>query len=170
MAKSGVSYEQLKEMQKNFEAIVGDAESGIVYDEALKEVGRRHLARCVQNTPFGVYPKGKKLGGTLKKGWVVTTHSQAAAAPGIPADAEIKSRADFTPIKVNGTIRTKTFFNRVNYALFVDLGHRIVRNGQTVGYVPARNFIRNSENATAAEMPRIVEKHMKEALKKRGIG
>lgn len=183
MAKSGVDYEQLQKMQQAFEAIVGEAESGIVYDEALKDVGRRHLARCVQNTPFGKYkPHAQtgeiKLGGTLRKGWVVNTHSQAAAAPGTPSSAEISAKVSGTPVKVNGSMRTMTFFNRVNYALFVDLGHRQTP-GRFVGaigkrlkkaWIPAQNFIRNSENGTASEMPRIIERHMRKALKKRGIG
>lgn len=191
MGIASVKYDQLKKMQQTFEKIVGEAESGVIYDQALKEIGRDHLARVVQNTPFGTYPTKKtfvyvkqggdglpfvyciepKLGGTLKKGWVVTTDAQAAAAPGIPSDSEIKARVDFTPIKVNGTIRRMTFFNRVGYALFVDQGHRLCHPaGMQYGYVLGQHFIGRSEKQTSVKMPRIIEKHMARELKKRGIG
>lgn len=184
-----VEYEQLKKMQQAFIKIVGDVESGIVFDEALKDVGRRHLARVVQNTPFGKYPNQvtfiayrgtpqeklvsfsvtPKLGGTLKKGWVVNTQAQAEASKGVPSQAEIDSKVANTPIRQVGKKRTMYFFNRVHYANYVDKGHRIMRKGRQIGWVKAQNFIRNSENATSREMPRIFEKHMREALKKRGI-
>ena len=32
-----------------------------------------------------------------------------------------------------------------------------MRKGKQIGWVKAQNFIRNSENATAAEMPRVFE-------------
>ena len=185
-----VDYEQLKKMQARFESIVGEAESGVVYDEALREVGQRHLARVVQNTPFGVYPSKTKFvrriggdglpfvypihprkGGTLKKGWVVETHEQASSAPGVPSSSEITSRVYGTPVKVSGTTRSMTFYNRVKYALWVDQGHRLCHPvGMQYGFVAARNFIRKSEKATSREMAKIFEKHMRKALKRRGIG
>lgn len=185
-----VEYEQLKDMQKAFEAIVGDVESGVIYDEALKDVGRRHLSRVVQNTPYGKYPNQvtfiayrgtpqekvvsfsvkPKLGGTMKKGWVVNTQAQAEASKGVPSQAEISAKVASTPVQQVGKKRTMYFFNRVNYTNYVDKGHRIMRKGKQIGWVKAQNFIRNSENATAAEMPRVFEQHMKKALQKRGIG
>lgn len=185
-----VEYEQLKKMQKAFEAVVGDVESGKVYDEALKDVGRRHLARVVQNTPFGQYPRQvtfiayrgtpqeklvsftvtPKKGGTMKKGWVVNTQAQAEASKGVPSQAEIAAKVANTPVQQIGKRRTMTFYNRVGYTNYVDKGHRIMRKGKQIGWVKPQNFIRNSENATAREMPRVFEQHMRDALKKRGIG
>lgn len=180
----GVDLTQLKDMQKTFEMAIGKIESGKVYKEALKECGRVHLSNCISNTPFGEYPrevsfiawKGtpketlvsfkvkQKHGGTLKKGWVKASHAEAEASKGIPTQAEIDAMVQATPIKRSGKSRKMTFYNRTKYADFVDKGHRIMRKGKQIGWVKPQNFIRNSENETARQMPRIFEKHMMKAL------
>ena len=184
-----VDYKQLKAMQQAFESLLGDVESGVVYDEALKDIGRRHLGTVVSNTPFGIYPRQvtfiayrgtpkqklvsfsvtPKLGGTLKKGWVVETQKQAESNKGVPSQAEIDSKVASTPINVKGRIRSMTFYNRVKYFNYVDKGHRVMRNGKQIGWAKPQNIIRNSENSTANIMPRVIEKHMRNALIKRGL-
>ena len=183
--KAELNFEDLKALQKNLNKALGRFESGEVYKEALKEVGRKHLARVVQNTPFGVYPrqvsfiayKGTpqqklvsftvtpKMGGTLKKGWVVDTHSVAEATKGVPSSGEITARVNATPVKVKDNTYSMTFYNHVKYAKWVDQGHRVCRpKGVEIGWCPPQNFIRNSENATASEMHKTVQKHIDKAL------
>ncbi len=187
MASFGsVDFKQLKEMQKTFETAVGEIESGKVYDKALKECGRVHLANCISNTPFGEYPtevsfiawKGTpkeklvtfkvtpKHGGTLKKGWVKKSHPEAEKSKGNPTNAEIKEAVNSTPIYKTGKSRRMTFFNRVKYSGYVDKGHRIMRKGRQIGWVAPQNITRNSENQTAKQMPGIVQKHMMKALER----
>lgn len=190
MAISGVNYEQLKKMQQTFEAAVGEAESGKIYDQGLKECGKKHLARVIQNTPFGKYPATKrfvyvkhggdgkpfvyciepKLGGTLRKGWVVDV-ATAESSPGTPSSAEVRAKVKNTPIETFGEVRRMTFYNYIRYANWVDKGHRLCHpKGMQYGYVVGKHFIGKSEKVTAIEMPLIIEKHMARALKKRGIG
>lgn len=179
-----MDYRQLKEMQKTFEAAVSEIESGRVYDRALKECGRVHLSNCISRTPYGHYPSKTvfvkrvggdglpfvfpihpRKGGTLKKGWVVETHEQASAAPGIPSSAEIRAMVSKTPVRVNGRTRSMTFYNRVKYALWVDKGHRLCHPaGAPYGFVAPRNYIRNAENETARQMPAIIGRHIRRAL------
>lgn len=187
MASFGsVDYSQLKEMQKTFEAAVGEIKSGKVYERALKECGAVHLANCISETPYGDYPtevsfvawKGTpkekvvtfsvrpKHGGTLKKGWVKKSHAEAEASKGNPTKAEIRAMVKSTPIYRAGKSRRMTFFNRVKYAHYVDKGHRIMRKGRQIGWVAPQNFIRNAENQTAGKMPAIIEKHIMKALQR----
>lgn len=175
--RTGVEYKQLKEMQQIIVDIIGDSESGKMYEEAMRDVGRRHLARVVQNTPFGVYEPHAvtgetRLGGTLRKGWVVDTEAEAEASKGTPSKTEINARVKTREIHRIGSSLRMYFFNRVHYAPYVDKGHRQAR-GRFVAaigkrlkrtWIPGQNFIRNSENATSAEMPKVIEKHLRKAL------
>lgn len=186
MADSGVDFEQLKKFQKIFANAVDEVERGKVYKGAMRECGRLHLKNCVNNTPFYerypsktvfvtriggdglpfTFPIHPKRGGTLKKGWVVKTHSVAEASPGIPSDSEINSMVQQTEVKKNGNTYEMTFFNRVKYAVWVDKGHRLCHpKGMAYGFVAPRNFVRNSENQTNGKIPKIIEKHLRKALK-----
>ena len=183
MAKSGsVDYKELQEFSKAFAKTVGEFESGQVFDDALREIGKKHLGRLVRNTPYGVYPSKitfitrrggdglpftfaikPKRGGTLKKAWV------GKSGTGIPTQAEINAKAASVRVIKRGNTRSITFYNRTQYASWVDKGHRLCHPpGAQYGWVAPRNFVLNSEVATESEMPKIIERKMRAALKKRG--
>lgn len=73
------------------------------------------------------------VGGTLRRGWVSQTHEQAAANPSTPNAAEQKAFVDSLPVKVGGGSYVIDIINPVEYAIYVEYGHR-----QEPGrYVPA---------------------------------
>ena len=184
MAKFGsVDYKQLQEFSNAFAEAVGEVKYGQVLDDAMREVGRRHLRRLIKNTPHGHYPRKTvfvtrrggdgamftyaihpKRGGTLKKGWL-----GKRSLTGVPSRAEIDGKAATIKIVKKGKTRSMTFCNAVEYASWVEYGHRLCHPpGAQYGWIPARHFVHNSEAVTQAEIPDILERHMRKALKKRG--
>ncbi len=129
----------------------------------IQEAGKRVTARAIQEgkkettekTKPGKYKKKvsfttrdgkrvefntgyKKLGGTLKKGW------------------------EKTPIKRVENGWKGEFYNNVFYGPYVNFGHRIVRNGVTIGYVPGKFFF----NAGVAFMENHLQQYWKEEVEK----
>lgn len=112
---------------KEFEALyerLQDAEAlaGKFCEEASKELAARLLALVIPRTPVGVYDSesGKK-GGTLRRGW---TGGKSTGA---------KAYAQALPIQKAGNLYTITVINPVEYASYVEFGHR-----QTPGrFIPA---------------------------------
>lgn len=93
-----------------------------------------------QRTPVGHYSKNakdkdgkKKRGGVLRRGW--------------------KSKGFKIP---NGYERV--VFNDIEYAPYVEYGHRIVRNGQTIGFVQGRHMLEKSVD----EIKRIADSYAKQ--------
>ena len=77
-------------------------------------------------TPVGHYPKNakdkdgkKKRGGVLRRGW--------------------KAKGFRIPNGYEATV-----FNNIEYAPYVEYGHRIVRNDKTVGFMPGRHMLEKS--------------------------
>lgn len=122
MAKWGkADYKELQQLQdklKKLESIDLDK----FCCDVSKELAARLLALVIPRTPVGVYPEdtGKK-GGTLRRGW--TAGNKTAAA----------TYAQSLPVNKAGNTYTVEVINPVEYASYVEFGHR-----QTPGrYVPA---------------------------------
>jgi len=91
-------------------------------DGCLKELTGRFLSDVKPLTPIGIYPSGSgRTGGTLRRGWTGGT------------DADPFQYASGMPVKKSGTMHTIEITNPIEYASYVEYGHR-----QTPGrYVPA---------------------------------
>lgn len=117
-----LDFDELKKMQDQLDQI-GNAEAiSRFYELAAKELAARLLAKVIKRTPVGSYDieTGKK-GGTLRRGWTGGTASDATAY------------ANSLQIEKSGSDYTITITNPVEYASYVEYGHR-----QEVGrYVPA---------------------------------
>lgn len=138
-----VNFSQLVQFQKQLRKL----DKKLKY-ETCKKVANGLAAKLIkltkEKTPVGQYNKksGKK-GGTLKKGW---------RAKGM--------------IISNGY--QTTVFNQVEYAPYVEYGHRIVRNNKTVGFVLGRYMLTKSSNEVEKiandYAQNMVQKAMKETL------
>ena len=112
---------------KEFEALyerLQDAEAlaGKFCEEASKELAARLLALVIPRTHIGVYDSesGKK-GGTLRRGWTGGKNTGAIAY------------AQALTVQKAGNLYTITVINPVEYASYVEFGHR-----QTPGrFIPA---------------------------------
>lgn len=130
MAKWGkADFEQLKQLQDRLQQL-----EKIDLDKfcrgVSKELAARLLALVIPRTPVGVYPEGTgKNGGTLRRGWTAKTHEEAERG----SRKSAKCYAESLPISKTGTTYTIEVINPVEYASYVEFGHR-----QTPGrFVPA---------------------------------
>ena len=110
-------FEVLYERLQDAEALAGK-----FCEEASKELAARLLALVIPRTHIGVYDSesGKK-GGTLRRGWTGGKNTGA------------KAYAQALPVQKAGNLYTITVINPVEYASYVEFGHR-----QTPGrFIPA---------------------------------
>ena len=113
--------------------------------EVSKELAARLLALVIPRTPVGQYPKSSgKKGGTLRRGWTSKTQADAASR-GSSNDA--KAYAEALPVRKSGNAYTIEVINPVEYASYVEFGHR-TRGGD--GWVPGQTLFGIEEAAERA--------------------
>lgn len=184
MAKWGkCSFDGLKDLQKKLERIEQEELSRFMEDCA-KDLARRLLTMVIMRTPVGDRPEydgdteedrewydkywGGYTGGTLRRGWTAQTHEEAAAGEGKPTAAEILEYADGLKISRMGSVYTIEIVNPVEYASYVEYGHRqqkgryvpaigkrLVKNWQ-----PGRLMLTTSEKSIKGMAPKLLEKKL----------
>ncbi len=119
-------------------------------EACVKELAARLLRLVIKRTPVGDYPKstGKK-GGTLQRGW--TEQKQASA----------KEYADNLEIQHVGNVYTVEIVNPVEYASYVEYGHRTADHQ---GWVPGQFMMTISEQELQAIAPTKLEAKIKKYL------
>lgn len=128
------------------------------YMQISKEIARRFLRQAIKLTPVGTYPEstGKK-GGTLRRGWTAD----------VGGDTGIKGISMQAPLCVkkrgnNYIVETK---NNVDYASYVNYGHRTT-NG---GFVAGQFFMNAAEDAVKDILDELIEKRFINFLKRKGL-
>ena len=144
MAKLGkVQAGDLKRFQKKLNKIQADSVNAFV-ESCIKELAARLLRKVIQRTPVGQYPKETgKRGGTLRRGWTAANY------------------ANDIPITKNGNMLTVEIINPVEYAAYVEYGHRTANHQ---GWVPGRFMLTISEDEIMQSTPAILEKKIKKFL------
>lgn len=141
-----INLEEFKKLEKSLTKIQKDVDDFIV--SLSKEVAARLLSKVIRRTPVGQYKKGSgKVGGTLRRGWTAG-----------------KKRADFIEgIQVNkrGTIYEVVVKNSVEYASYVEFGHR-TRNHK--GWVPGRFMLTISEQELEGDLERIIQNKLQKFM------
>lgn len=172
-------YRQLQKLRDNLGRLQGDGGGGNgsmdqFCREASKELAARLLGLVIPRTPVGDYfkeitvtarrdgrshkkgdtytkrinPSGKK-GGTLRRGWTAGSgdaHAYAAALPVTQVGREYR-------IEV---------INPVNYASYVEFGHR-TRGGR--GWVDGQYFLTLSEQDLRNLAPGLIERKLEKRLR-----
>ena len=120
--------------------------------EVSKELAARLLALVIPRTPVGQYPKSSgKKGGTLRRGWTSKTQADAASRGG---SNDAKAYAEALPVRKSGNTYTIEVINPVEYASYVEFGHR-TRGGD--GWVPGQYFLTLSEQDLERLAPGVIE-------------
>lgn len=162
MAKMGsFSAAGLKKLQKQLNKIQeGNVEAFI--EACAKELAARLLAKVIKRTPVGKYPKstGKK-GGTLRRGWTSKTHEEAAGGSGKGSVAAGKAYADSLTIQHTGNTLVIEIVNPVEYASYVEYGHRTANHK---GWVQGRFMLTISEQEIQEIAPKVLEAKIKKFL------
>lgn len=174
---------QLKQLRDNLTKLQ-DADMEKFCTDMSKELAKKLLALVIPATPVGDYSRevtvvakrtGKKhikgevytksvntsgkKGGTLRRGWTARTHAEAQSGSGKGSNA-----AEFAAtmaVKRVGTTYTIEVINPVEYASYVEFGHR-TRGGN--GWVEGQYFLTNSENEIRKHAPAWIEARLKRLL------
>lgn len=128
--------------------------------DVSKELAARLLALVIPRTPVGQYPKSSgKKGGTLRRGWTSKTQADAASRGG---SNDAKAYAEALPIRKSGNTYTIEVINPVEYASYVEFGHR-TRGGD--GWVPGQYFLTLSEQDLERLAPGVIERKLEALLR-----
>lgn len=128
--------------------------------EVSKELAARLLALVIPRTPVGQYPKSSgKKGGTLRRGWTSKTQADAASRGG---SNDAKAYAEALPVRKSGNAYIIEVINPVEYASYVEFGHR-TRDGD--GWVPGQYFLTLSEQDLERLAPGVIERKLEALLR-----
>lgn len=175
----------LKKLQNQLNKIqAGDVDAFV--EGCAKELAARLLAKVIKRTPTGDYsreievtakkdsknhkkgeiykkkvnPSGK-VGGTLKRGWTSKSHKEAEGGTGKPSAGDGIAYADSLKINHYGGFLVIEIVNPVEYASYVEFGHR-TRNHE--GWVQGRFMLTMSEQEIQAIAPKVLESKIKKYL------
>ena len=128
--------------------------------EVSKELAARLLALVIPRTPVGQYPKSSgKKGGTLRRGWTAKTQAEAASRGGSNNAVEY---AAALPVTKSGSNYTIEVINPVEYASYVEFGHRTRGGG---GWVSGQYFLTLSEQDLERLAPGVIERKLEALLR-----
>lgn len=144
-------HKELDKLKEKLEQLANGKETEKFYEDCAKELAARLLALVIKKTPVGVYPKDpSKKGGTLRRGWTGDKTQNA------------KAFAESLDMKKNGRTYTITIENNVEYAPYVEYGHR-TRGGKS--FVPGKRMLQISEQELQSIAPKVLQKKLDAFLK-----
>ncbi len=186
MGKMGnFTISDLKKLQDQLNKLQsGNVESFV--ESCAKELAARLLAKVIKRTPVGDYSKevevtakrdsknhkkgdtykkrinpSGKMGGTLRRGWTSKSHKEAESGTGKSSVSEGIAYADSLKINHYGGFLVIEIINPVEYASYVEYGHR-TRNHK--GWVPGRFMLTISEQEMQGIAPKVLEAKIKKFL------
>lgn len=144
-------HKELDKLKEKLGQLANGNETDKFYEDCAKEMAARLLALVIKNTLPGVYPKDpSKKGGTLRRGWTGGKTQNA------------KAFAESLDVKKSGRTYTITIENNVEYAPYVEYGHR-TRGGR--GFVPGKHMLEISEQELESIAPKVLQKKLDAFLK-----
>ena len=185
MGKLGkVDLKGMKEFQKKLEKQQKEADAFL--EGCAKELAARLLRLVVMRTPVGnysheieivakqdskhhkkgdVYKKrvnpGGKMGGTLRRGWVSVTQEETENGKGAVQAKQILEYVHGLQISRSGSILKIEIINPVEYAAYVEYGHR-TPGGK--GWVRGQFMMTISEQELQTMAPQLLERKIKKFL------
>lgn len=150
MARWGrVDYSQLRAFAQAVEKL-SDSEMDALCEACSKALAARLLALVIPATPVGKYPKSSgKKGGTLRRGW------------GAKSGAAVAGYANSLPVRKAGNTYTVEIINPVEYASYVEFGHRTPSGG----WVEGQYMLTISEEKLKRVAPSVLEKMILQKLR-----
>lgn len=158
-----VDFEQLRKLQKQLNQFEFDRQA--FCEGVAKELAARFLRGVTKRTPVGQYPASSgKMGGTLRRGWTAGSSRQASynALFQSSEGADTKAYLDSIQVQKNGDVYTIEIINPVEYASYVEYGHR-TRGGK--GWVPGKYMMTITENEINSIAPSLLQKRLEQKLR-----
>lgn len=173
-----IDVRQLKELQKKLEKLRDKSDPFM--DKCVKNLSARLLRKVIKRTPVGNYSgeeyecngegmhfhhKGRKIdgkvGGELRKGWTASVQNESESNS--DQEVDINKYVNSLEIVHSGNMASTTISNPVEYAPYVEHGHRVVVTGKdgkkkTVGYVQGHHMLEKSVQDVQKVAPKVVEK------------
>ena len=140
----------LEKLQKQLEELEKGKARDKFFEDCAKEMAARLLSLVKPKTPVGVYDDPSRKGGTLRRGWT----------GGKNTDAEAFAKS--LEIEKSGKTYTITVENNVEYAPYVEYGHR-TRGGK--GFVPGKRMLEISEQELEALAPNVLKRKLNAFLR-----
>lgn len=152
---------ELEKLQKQLEELEKGKARDKFFEDCAKEMAARLLSLVIHKTPEGVYDDPSRKGGTLRRGWT----------GGKKMDAEAFAKS--LEIEKSGKTYTITVGNNVEYAPYVEYGHRqtpgryVPAIGKRLkeGFVPGKHMLETSEQELKALSPKILQDKLEKFLK-----
>ena len=166
-----------KKLQKELEKLKGETEG--FQEHCAKKLAQGFITKAVKRTPVGDYRKeitivakkdsknhkkgdtytkkinpSGKMGGTLRRGWVSKTHEEAESGNGRPNMSDIESYVQALTLKRVGNISTIEIVNPVEYASYVENGHRTANHK---GWIQGKFMLKRSADEVQAAAPRVIQ-------------
>lgn len=161
MARWGnADFKQLQALQKRLE-VLQNVDLNKFCEDASKELAARLLALVIPRTPVGTYAtETGKNGGTLRRGWTAGKDTSPAAY------------AKSLPVEKSGNYYVIRVFNPVEYASYVEFGHRqtpgrfVPAIGKRLkqGWVNGQYFLTLSEDDLESIAPAVLQKKLDKLL------
>ena len=167
-----VDFKDFKKFEKNLLKLA-DNQVDEFTEKATKELAARLLAKVIPLTPVGEYGTDKGMkGGTLRRGWVSQTHAEAESSSGDPSSSEIAAYVEGVEVRKSEKQVEIEITNPVEYALFVEFGHRTrLGTGKSPPKPNGKSWVEGSFMLTLSvrelenEAPKILEKKLEQFLK-----
>lgn len=161
MGNLKVDKKALEKLQKQLEELEEGKAKDKFFEDCAKDLAARLLSLVKPKTPVGVYDDPSRKGGTLRRGWT----------GGKKMDAEAFAKS--LEIEKSGKTYTITVENNVEYAPYVEYGHRqtpgryVPAIGKRLkeGYVPGKHMLETSEQELKALSPKILQDRLENFLK-----
>lgn len=103
------------------------------------------------------------LRGTIKR----TPVGKDRRVQGVPVKGgALRRNWEQKPARRAGTVYKSVIFNGTPYALYVEKGHRIVKGGRTVGWVPGQFMLESSLTEVEAVIPTYLDGHLQRFIEK----
>lgn len=157
-----VDFSQFRDFQRRLQQLEDNSIDQFC-EKCAKELAARLLRKVIKRTPVGHYDDGR-IGGTLRHGWSANSSREAELSTAFGGGNSPSSYINNLPIKKNGNTYEIEIINPVNYASYVEFGHR-TRNHK--GWVRGKFMLTVSENEIRSITPALLEKRLSEYL--RGI-
>lgn len=150
MARWGrVDYSQLQAFSQAINKL-SESEMDALCVACSKALAARLLALVIPVTPVGKYPKSSgKKGGTLWRGWGAKSGNAAVGY------------ANSLPVRKTGNTYTVEIINPVEYASYVEFGHRTPGGG----WVEGQYMLTISEEKLKRVAPSVLEKMILQKLR-----
>lgn len=142
---------QIKGLQEFQQKLQKLQDPDLFLEACTRELAARLLAKVIKRTPVGQYPSGSgKVGGTLHRGW---TGGQSSSGAAYGASV---------PVQHIGNEFVIEFINPVEYASYVEYGHRTANHK---GWVKGRFMMTISEDEVRSLAPALMQKRILDYLK-----